>query len=176
MFSEEDIRDEAVLEIGKKMLIAARTAPKGKGTDNTVLKLCGRDEIKKISDHIKLMHQRDGLADYFVRDANCILKASAMLLLGTRIQTMGLIPCGMCGFANCAEKNKHPKVPCVFNTGDLGIAVGSAVSVAADNRVDNRVLYTAGQAAMELGLMGDGVSVTYAIPLSSGSKSPFFDR
>ncbi len=176
MTTEETIRDKALTDIARRMLIAARTAPKGKGVDNTVLALCDKEDIKKLSDHLKQMHAQGRAADYFVRDAENILTASAMLLLGTKVQTMGLSPCGMCGFENCAEKNKYPKVPCAFNTGDLGIAIGSAVSIAADNRVDNRVMYTVGQAALEMGILGEEVTVAYAIPLSSASKSPYFDR
>ena len=59
---------------------------------------------------------------------------------------MGLKKCGMCGFENCTEKEKNENVPCAFNTGDLGIAIGSAVSVAADNRADNRVILEWGSA------------------------------
>jgi uncharacterized ferredoxin-like protein len=67
-------------------------------------------------------------------------------------------------------------VPCVFNTGDLGIAIGSAVSIAADHRVDNRVMYSVGQAVLEMGLFPPEVKIAYGIPLSATSKSPFFDR
>lgn len=176
MIFEEEFRDEEVIAVAKKMLIAARTAPKAKGTDNTVMTLCERDEIKKLSDHLKMMHNRDNLAPYFLRDAENILSAPALILLGTKIQTMGVTPCGMCGYKDCAGKAKNPKAPCVFNSGDLGIAIGSAVSVAMDNRVDNRIMYTVGQAALELGIMGEGVAIVYAIPLSVSSKNPFFDR
>jgi len=65
---------------------------------------------------------------------------------------------------------------CSFNAGDLGIAVGSAASRAADLRLDNRIMYSAGKAAIELGILGEGVSIAYGIPLSVSSKSPFFDR
>ena len=34
MYKEEDFRFDAVLEIAKKIAIAARTAPKAKGVDN----------------------------------------------------------------------------------------------------------------------------------------------
>ncbi len=67
-------------------------------------------------------------------------------------------------------------IPCVFNTGDLGLAIGSAVSVAMDNRVDNRVMYTAGQAVLEMGFLGEEVKIVYCIPLSVSSKNVFFDR
>ena len=104
------------------------------------------------------------------------LSAQAMVVLGTKIESMGVSPCGMCGFSDCAEKNKHPDHPCVFNTGDLGIAVGSAVSVAMDNRVDNRIMYTVGQALLEMNVFGDEVKIIYGIPLSISGKNPFFDR
>ena len=48
----------------------------------------------------------------------------------------------------CAEKEKYPNTPCVFNTGDLNLAIGSAVSLAADLRVDNRVMFSIGKAAI----------------------------
>jgi uncharacterized ferredoxin-like protein len=59
---------------------------------------------------------------------------------------------------------------------DLGIAVGSAVSVAADHRIDNRVMFSVGRAALKLGLLPDDVVNCYGIPLSISSKSIFFDR
>ena len=65
---------------------------------------------------------------------------------------------------------------CAYDNMDLGIAVGSAASVAADCRIDNRVMFSAGRAALSLGTMGGDVKVILAIPLSAGGKSPYFDR
>jgi uncharacterized ferredoxin-like protein len=65
---------------------------------------------------------------------------------------------------------------CAFNSGDLGIAIGSAVSRAADLRIDNRVLYSAGKAAVELELLGEDIVLAYGLPLSITGKNPFFDR
>ena len=58
---------------------------------------------------------------------------------------------------------------------DLGIAIGSACAMAADMRVDTRVMFSAGLAAQRLGLLGDCKCVM-AIPVSCSSKNPFFDR
>ena len=41
-----------------------------------------------------------------------------------------------------------------LNITDLGIALGSAVSIAMDKRVDNRILYTAGQAILDFETFG----------------------
>ena len=99
-----------------------------------------------------------------------------MILMGTKIDPLRLKICGMCGYADCDEKDKHPEIPCVFNTGDLGIAIGSAVSVAMDNRVDNRIMYTVGQAVKLMGLLPEEYKIIYGIPLSVSSKNVFFDR
>lgn len=65
---------------------------------------------------------------------------------------------------------------CAFNITDLGIAVGSAAAVAGDNRIDNRVFYSAGKGALRMGCFSKEVRVCYGIPLSTSSKSIFFDR
>ena len=176
IIKEETLRTEAVIEAAKRMMTAARTAPKGKGKDNLAIALLDKDEIKAVSDKLKEMHSEMNLADFFLRDAVNILSADAMIIIGTKIQSMGLTPCGMCGFSGCEEKNRHPHHPCVFNTGDLGIAIGSAVSAAMNSRIDNRVLYTAGQAILRMGILEDDVKIVYAIPLSVSGKNPFFDR
>jgi uncharacterized ferredoxin-like protein len=173
---EDDLRADTVYEVSKKMAIAARTAPKGRGRDNTVISIVKKEGIKEISDKMKEMVRKYSLPEFFLRDADNILSSPVMLLAGTRIKPMGLFRCGMCGYKNCDEKDEHPSHPCVFNTGDLGIAIGSVVSVAMDHRVDNRIMYTVGQAVIEMGLLGEDVRIVYGIPLSVSSKNPFFDR
>ena len=64
---------------------------------------------------------------------------------------------------------------CVFTAMDLGIALGSAVSLAADARIDNRIMFTVGKAAAALGLLGE-YKMVIGIPLSVSAKTPFFDR
>lgn len=176
LVNEQEIREDVVFEVAKKMMAAARTAPKAKGIDNIVIALIKEDGIKEVSEKLKEMVCRDKLPDFFLRDASNILSAKAMVILGTKIAPLGLDPCGMCGFFNCAEKSKHPKHPCIFNTGDLGIAIGSASSVAMDNRIDNRIMYTVGRALLELRVFDEKVKIIYGIPLSVSEKDPFFDR
>jgi uncharacterized ferredoxin-like protein len=59
---------------------------------------------------------------------------------------------------------------------DLGIAVGSAVKTAQIHNVDNRIMYSGGVAAHNLGLFSKECTVVYAIPLSATGKNIFFDR
>ena len=42
--------------------------------------------------------------------------------------------------------------------------------------IDNRVMYTTGQAVMEMKFMGEEVKIAFGFPLSVSAKNPFFDR
>ena len=176
ILQEDAHRLESILEVARKMMLAARTAPKARGRSNLhMLVIYGRelDELARVMNQMGEQHDNE----IFFRDARNVRDhADAMLIMGTQIQTMGLKLCGLCGFESCDEKLKFPGVPCVFNTGDLGIAVGSAVAAAALYHVDNRIMYTAGMAARELKLPVENCPVVYGIPLSASSKNPFFDR
>ena len=176
MIFEGDIRKKAILEVAEKMCIAARTAPKARGKDYMVISIAGEDEIKKISDYMLKMKGEMNLPHFFERDAINILSAQYMVIIGTKIQSLGLPLCGMCGYKNCEEKDRYPNHPCSFNTGDLGIAIGSAVSIAMDSRIDNRIMYTVGQAVKKMQLFEKDVKIIYGIPLNVGPKNPFFDR
>lgn len=171
---EKEIKEQEVIDIAKKMLLAAQTAPKAKGIDTLSLAIATGDDIKIISDKLKELAEKTGFK-FFIRDAENILQAQALVMIGTKIKSFGL-DCGYCGFDTCIEKDKHPDVPCVFNTGDLGIAIGSAVSIATDNRIDNRIMYSVGKAIIELGIFDKDVKIVYAMPLSATGKNPFFDR
>jgi uncharacterized ferredoxin-like protein len=162
-------------DIAARMAIAARTAPKARGTDTFEIMIAEGESIIMLAEKMKIM-AREHDVSFFERDADNILNSPVVFLMGTSIRALGLKKCGMCGFTGCDEKNMHPDIPCVFNTGDLGIALGSAASVCMDNRVDNRIMYTVGQAAMELGFFKKEVRIAHGIPLSATSKSPFFDR
>jgi uncharacterized ferredoxin-like protein len=174
IIKEKEIKEERVLEVGKQMMLAARTAPKGKGIDNLELILVSGDDLNILADYMVSSVEKHG-RKFFLRDAENIRVAQAVVILGTRLRNMGL-NCGYCGFPTCAEKDFQEGLPCAFPLVDLGIAVGSACATAADFRVDTRVMFSAGTAAMELGWLGPECRAAYAIPMSATGKSPFFDR
>jgi len=175
IYSDKETYKTVLLDVAGKMLAAARTAPKARGIDNIGLAILEGDDLKKITKRMTEIGKSLNLPA-FIRDAKNIQDTQVMLILGTRIGSIGLIKCGMCGFQNCKEKDKYPDHPCVHNTGDLGIAIGSAVSIAMDHRIDNRIMYTAGQALLDLGIMDKDIKIAYGIPLSISSKNIYFDR
>jgi uncharacterized ferredoxin-like protein len=176
IYTEKDITKKALMSIAERMTIAARTAPKGKGMNTLETCIVDGKDIARIAEKMMEIGARPNTTPAFTRDAGNIQKAEVLVLLGTRIEPLGLAYCGLCGYNNCSEKQKHPNHPCVFNTGDLGIAIGSAISIASNAHADNRIMYTVGMAVKELNLMQNEVKIIYGIPLSSSSKNVFFDR
>ncbi len=175
LYFQKDEETKTVLEAARQIANAARTAPKARGMDNLVIALADAEELPAIAQTMMRLYEEGKAADFFVRDAHNLMVSQALLLIGTKIKVLEL-NCGLCGFETCAKKKEHKAVPCAYNLNDLGIAIGSAVSRAADMRLDNRVMYSAGTAAREMKLLGEDVAVVFGIPLAAASKSPFFDR
>jgi uncharacterized ferredoxin-like protein len=86
------------------------------------------------------------------------------------------LDCGMCGAPTC-EQAKARDVNCIYPVADLGIALGSGVSMAAEQGLDNRIMYSIGLAALRTGVFGDpGIRCALGVPFSVSSKNLFFDR
>ena len=75
MIKEQDIRKQTVEEVARKMMVAARTAPKGKGIDNLEIALADSDDVKQIATRMKEIGARANTTPAFLRDADNILKA-----------------------------------------------------------------------------------------------------
>lgn len=165
---------QALRQVVEAMALAARTAPKGRGQDTLSLLVLEAEDIQKLADEMERLgnlHELPG----FARDAANIRACHFALLLGTRIKTLGLKWCGLCGYKDCAA-NQAAHGVCIYNPHDLGIAIGSAVAVAAHAHADNRIMYSMGMAALSLNWLGEGVKIAMGIPLSATGKNPFFDR
>ena len=175
IYKREDASREAALAVGKKMVAAAITAPKGCGHDNVEAVLLDGEEMMTLAKYCREIGEESGV-DFFIRDAHTIELSHCIVLIGANNNPILLDGCGLCGLENCAN-TKAAGANCAFNIVDLGIAIGSAVGVAADNRIDNRVLFSGGVAALKMGgLFSDNVNVCFAIPLSTYSKNIFYDR
>jgi len=171
---EEEFKLETIGKIAEEMCLAARTAPKARGLDLLEIAILKGGEIEKLSKKMKEIGEREK-HNTFLRDAENIKCASVIVLIGTKKKAIGLRYCSFCGCETCADAEKAGVI-CAYNTGDLGIAIGSAVSVAMDHRLDNRIMYSIGKAAIDLRLLGEEVMVAFGIPLSATGKNPFFDR
>lgn len=174
LMTDQESKIDTLVRAAEEICMAARTAPKGKGKDLLVTAIVTGEHKDILCRKMREIARRDELA-FFERDAGNIEGLEVVILLGSRKEPLGIPHCGYCGFADCNAMLEAGGT-CSFNTGDLGIALGSAVSRAADLRLDNRIMYSAGKAAIEAGLLQKGVDIAYGIPLSVTGKSPFFDR
>ena len=164
-----------MLRTAEAMCAAARTAPKTKGIDYLDACVVTGEEKEALAQEMERLAEPLGYA-FFKRDAGNVRASEAVVLIGSEYHTRGLNEgCQLCNHENCAACAQGPGL-CAYDPLDLGIALGSAVSVAADARVDNRIMFSVGKAALSLGLMGEKVRIAFGIPLAAAGKSPFFDR
>lgn len=112
--NERDVRHEHILSVARQMMTAARTAPKGKGIDAIEVAMATDEDLQKLSAEMRQISEETGMK-FFLRDADNILQAECVVIIGTREQPQGL-NCGHCGYATCAARPKG--VPCALNTVD----------------------------------------------------------
>lgn len=161
------------------MELAARTAPKATGKDFIEAKLLSEEErIALGQDMIKVGEERKNSG--FDRDGKNVLASEAVLIIGLSQHPGAGLNCGACGYPSCEEFNKHALKGdfdgpnCALRLLDMGIALGSAVKIASELNVDNRIMYRVGVSARRLGI---GQSrICHGIPLSATGKNIFFDR
>jgi len=183
--SEESERN-ALLRVAEMAAATARTSPKARGVDSIkTLILDGEDkEELAVAMERKAEHKYEQASANFKRDANNLRAAGCVLLIGVTGSPKKIeqpLDCGACGYESCAQFLKVKKRTvdytgpnCIFQAMDLGIALCSAARLASDFGIDNRMMYTIGTAAKQLGLLNSDVII--GIPLSVSGKNPFFDR
>ena len=167
--------ENTILQVAQEMCLAAVTAPKGCGRDSIACGVLTGEEITALVREMRRIEdETENCRPIFYRDAALVEQCEAVVLIGSMNQARGVHPCGYCGNGSCAGMAKTPGQHCAFDDIDLGVAVGSAAAMAADLRVDNRVLYTAGLAAMNLKLLGEKAGTIIAIPVTASCRDIFF--
>lgn len=171
----QDAETSGILHVAQGMCVAARTAPKARGIDHTdACYLIGKEQDALAAEMERLGKEQD-LA-FFIRDAENVRNSEAVVLIGTSTGQRGLNEaCQYCNHEDCAECARENGL-CAYDPMDLGIALGSAVGVAAAAHVDNRIMFSVGKAAISLGYLGEAMTMVLGIPLSAKGKSPYFDR
>jgi uncharacterized ferredoxin-like protein len=170
---------ETVRMVADLMEVAARTAPKGLGKDLIEVKVLTDEERIAVGNEMMRM-SKEATYQNFDRDGQNVLDSDALVLIGLLPHKGAGLNCGACGFTTCTEMEGH-KVQADFLGGncairllDLGIALGSAVKIASELNVDNRIMYRVGVAAMRLGMVN--AQIVHGVPLSATGKNIFFDR
>ncbi len=187
LIGPSEAEKEAVLTAAKLIMAAITTAPKGRGVSEVTSALLLDEEKERLARSMEEQNSRKvAPVGFFKRDAQNVRKAAAVLLIGVK----GTNPkkpetpfnCGACGYPSCGAMMKSSKKKgedfvgplCAFQVMDLGIALGVAAKMAGSLNIDNRMMYSAGAAAMNLGFLNADLII--ALPLSVSEKNIFFDR
>ena len=177
IYTSEESEKKAIYEVANIILAAARTAPKARGVDNIETMIVDGEEKDALSEKMREIAKELNGEGPFERDSHNIDNSICVVLIGVKNSPLGMKSyCGMCGLDNCSSAEKIG-ASCSFNNIDLGIAMGSAAAIAADNRIDNRIMYSVGKAALvKGGYFSENVRSAFGLPLSVSGKSIFFDR
>jgi uncharacterized ferredoxin-like protein len=166
--------------VAQLMALSATTAPKSKGEDFVRTRVVSGEGLAALARAMEEYGRQSGKG-HFDRDSANVAASGALLLVGLSKATLCGLDCGACGFATCREMLQHGTVEgefigptCAYRLLDLGIALGSAVKTASLHNADNRIMYRAGVAAREMGLVD--WDIVLGVPLSASGKNPFFDR
>jgi uncharacterized ferredoxin-like protein len=174
---------EAVRIVAGLMALAARTAPKAVGLDSVTVLIASAEDQERIADKMVEIAGEKGM-DFFRANGEQVRASDALVLVGVAgMKPLGL-NCGGCGYPTCAEmtgavkkakanRTDYTGPNCIFKVTDLGIAAGSAAKTASIHNADNRIMYSAGIAAMKLGIV-KGCSIVYGIPLKASGQNIYF--
>jgi uncharacterized ferredoxin-like protein len=186
ILKSEKIEKDA-LEIGVSMMaLGARTAPKARGVDSVKTIILTGEDLENLALAMEnKVKEKSTELPMFKRDAGNVRASSAVLLIGVSRNPKRIelpLNCGACGHKSCKgliavgkSKGEDFTGPvCIFQAIDLGIALGSAVKIAGELNIDNRIMYTLGAAAKKLNLIDSDLII--GIPLSGTGKNPYFDR
>lgn len=185
-YKHEEFEKAAATTAAMLIAASARTAPKARGIDDMTSLIIDGEDLEKlaVAMETKAEKKADHLAAAFRRDAKNVRSSRCVLLLGVKGDPKDLakpMDCGACGYETCGNMMKANKRGndfkgpfCMFQLVDLGVALGSAVKLAGELGMDNRMMYTVGATAMEMDFMNADIII--GIPLSVSGKSPYFDR
>lgn len=176
LYQSDFLENEAVLHTAEKMCAAARTAPKAHGKDTLHTMVLTGDEKEALAqkmEEVSIREMGEKMSTWYGRDAANVRTAQAVVLIGVDNVKRHVPHCGYCGFRNCTACETAGG-SCAFAYIDLGIAVSSAVSTASSDKTDNRIMFSIGKAAAEMGYLENVLWL--GIPVSVSGKNIFFDR
>lgn len=187
-WKSKDLEEGAVQDIIKIIAVAVRTAPKANGVDDVDIAVLDGGDLEPLACAMdELAEQRTSPypSGPFRTNGDHVRKANAVVLIGVKGSRRDIekpLDCGACGFGECAKLKKSERrqgndfigPTCILKALDLGIAIGSAVYLAGEFHLDNRIMYTVGAAAQKMQLLDSDIIM--GIPLSVTGKNPYFDR
>ncbi len=185
----ETDRMDAVKIAARLLLASATTAPRVGGVGEcTVHILDDECDIEDLCQKVEKMSNDNEKWGFFRRDAEMLRDAdSVSLITSLRSKTDPAdINCNMCGKLTCEYLREAEELPdepgvaypgplCIFRANNIAYAVDGMVSLARNLGIDYGIFWSAGAAAMRMGLLPKNTGFALAVGISITEKSPFRD-
>ena len=185
---EED-RQQAVKVAARLLLASGTTSPRvggvGECTTHILDDECAIEDLCQAVE--KMAGEKESWA-FFKRDAAMLRDADAVLIV-TSLRSLtdpSDISCNMCGYMTCdymravKKFDKGPGVAftgplCSFRATNIAYAIGGIVTQARNLGIDHGIFWSAGAAAMRMGILPRDTGFALAVGISVTEKSPFRD-
>ncbi len=185
----EDDRKEAAQIAARLLLASAVTSPRVGGVGECTVHIVEDEcDIEDLCQAIEEMSAENTAWEFFKRDAAMIRDADAVLVV-TSLRSLtdpSDINCNLCGKLTCEYLKKEDKLPqepgvaytgplCTFRAMNISYAIDGIVSLARNMGIDYGVYWSAGAAAMRMGILPKATGFALAVAISVTEKSPFRD-
>ncbi len=185
----QDDRKEAVRIAARLLLASGTTSPRvggvGECTIHTIEDECA---IEDLCQAVEKMGEEKKSWDFFRRDAAMLRDADAVMII-TSLRSLtdpADINCNLCGKLTCDYQKETPKLKkgpgvaytgplCTFRACNVAYAIDGMVSLARNLGIDYGVFWSAGAAAMRMGMLPRNTGFAVAVAISVTEKSPFKD-
>lgn len=182
-------RKQAVRTACELILASGVTSPRVGGVGECTIHLLDDDaDIEELCQQMEKMAEVQKAWAFFRRDA-AILRDADALLVATSLRCLNDpadINCNMCGRLTCEYLKQEPKLPadpdvafrgplCIFRANNLAYAIDGMMSQARNLGIDYGVYWSAGAAAMRMGILPKDTGFAIGVAVSVTEKSPFRD-
>ncbi len=185
----ETDRFEAVKIAARLLLASATTAPRVGGVGECTVHIVDDEcAIEDLCQKVEAMAKDNKSWQFFKRDAEMLRDADAVLLVTSlRSKTDPAdINCNMCGKLTCEYLREAEELPsetsiaypgplCIFRANNIAYAIDGMISLARNLGIDYGLFWSAGVAAIRLGLLPKNTGFALAVGISVTEKSPFRD-
>jgi uncharacterized ferredoxin-like protein len=185
----ETDRTEAVRIAARLILASGTTTPRVGGVGECTIHIVDDEcDIEEICQQMEGMAAIKKSWSFFKRDAAMVRDADA-LLVTTSLRCLtdpADINCNMCGKLVCEYLKEEEKLPadpdvaftgplCTFRATNIAYAVDGMIGQARNLGIDYGVYWSAGAAAIRMGLLPRDTGFALAVAISVTEKSPFRD-
>lgn len=185
----ETDRIEAVRIAARLLLASATTAPRVGGVGECTVHVVDDEcDIEDLCIKVESMAGDNKSWQFFKRDAEMLRDADAVLLVTSlRSKTDPAdINCNMCGKLTCEYLREAEELPseagiaypgplCIFRANNIAYAIDGMISLARNLGIDYGLFWSAGVAAIRLGLLPKNTGFALGVGISVTEKSPFRD-